>query len=80
MLVKEKRRLEQQIYLRDILYKLLSDDEKIIFEYKFEKRYSVYETVEDMFISESSYYRRLKKIYDKLIKYYDSFEGLFIEK
>ncbi|NLW52980.1 MAG: hypothetical protein GXY87_06445 [Tissierellia bacterium] len=79
-LFEEKKRLDKQIYLRDIMYKLLSDGEKNIIYLKFEKRYSVLEILDIMYISQATYYRKLNGIYDKLAIYYYSFEDLFSDK
>lgn len=74
----QKRRLQQKIYLRDILFIQLNDFEKTIIGMRYMDKLPVYEIIKNLFISQSNYYRKYNKMYDKLVKFYDSFEELFL--
>lgn len=76
-LIRKRKDLERKVCLREILYDLLDDKEKQIIDMRFKENLCVFDIVEVLYISESTYYRRLKKIYEKLYRYYDSFEDLF---
>lgn len=73
----ERRNLEKNIYLRDILMNQLNEKEKEIFKLKFEEKLEMEKIANRMYISASTLYRRQKKIYEKLSVYYYSFQELF---
>lgn len=80
----EKRRLEDEvedlyrkINLRNLLFIQLDDEAKEIFTYVFDKYYSVDKICDILYISQSSYYRKMREIYRNLNEYYKSFKQLF---
>ena len=74
----QKRRLQQKIYLRDILFIQLNEFEKTIISMRYMDKLPVYDIIKNLFISQSNYYRKYNKMYAKLVKFYDSFEELFL--
>lgn len=72
-----KRRLEKLVNLRNLLISQLSDDERYLLELRFDRGKKVYDITQELYISEATYYRKLRGIYSKLEEYYDLFEGLF---
>ncbi len=80
----EKRKLEDEvkdlykrINLRNLLFIQLDDEAKEIFTYVFDKYYSVDKICDILYISQSSYYRKMREIYRNLNEYYKSFKQLF---
>ena len=76
-LLKEKKKLEYRLHLRDLLFEKLNEEQREIVLLKFERKMSPRKICETIFISESTYYRRMKAIYEKLLTFIDQFEGLF---
>ncbi len=76
-LLEEKKSLEYRLHLRDLLFEKLNEEQKEIVLLKFERKMSPRKICETIFISESTYYRRMKAIYEKLLTFIDQFEGLF---
>lgn len=80
----EKRKLEDEvkdlykrINLRNLLFIQLDDEAKEIFTYVFDKYYSVDKICDILYMSPSSYYRKMREIYRNLNEYYKSFKQLF---
>lgn len=76
-LLEEKKSLEYRLHLRDLLFEKLNEEQREIVLLKFERKMSPRKICETIFISESTYYRRMKVIYEKLLAFIDQFEGLF---
>ncbi|MDO5026841.1 MAG: sigma factor-like helix-turn-helix DNA-binding protein [Tissierellia bacterium] len=74
-----RKQFEKMVNLRNLLVSQLSSDEREIFEMRFDKGMKVYEISQELYISEATYYRKLRGIYSKLEGYYDLFEGLFYD-
>lgn len=60
-----------------LLYEKLEHEEKKYIDLTFRYDMTVYEVIERLYISESTYYRNMNKIYEKLIKYVEKFDDLF---
>lgn len=73
----EIRRLRRDIYLRDLLITILNEEEKKIVTLKFEENLRVYDIASSLYMSTSTYYRRLETLCTKLNSYYKSFSFLF---
>lgn len=74
---KKKRELERKVDLRNLLFDQLNQEEQKICNMRFDRNMKVSEMAQILYISEATYYRKLKNIYRKLINYYDLFEALF---
>lgn len=72
-----KENLQSYIYSRDILYNQLNKDEKKLADYRFNDHYTVFQVMTKMFISESMYYRIVRRMNRKLINYYETFGVIF---
>lgn len=75
---KLKAKLERKIVLRDLLLDQLTYYERRILNMRFDMKMEISQIVHILYISESTYYRKMKIIYRKLIKYLDLFEDLFL--
>ncbi len=73
----EIRRLRRDIYLRDLLVESLTEEEQKIVELKYQEKLRVYDIASSLYMSTSTYYRRLEVLCTKLNSYYKSFSFLF---
>lgn len=60
-----------------LLYSKLSKDEKRYIDLYFREGLTVLEITQKMYVSESTYYRRMRTIYLKLLNYMNDFETIF---
>ncbi|WP_282926680.1 helix-turn-helix transcriptional regulator [Helcococcus kunzii] len=60
-----------------LLYSKLSKDEKRYIDLYFREGLTVLEITQIMYVSKSTYYRRMKSIYRKLLNYMNDFETIF---
>lgn len=60
-----------------LLYSKLSDEEKKYIDLYFREGLSVLEITQIMYVSESTYYRRMRNIFRKLSNYVKEFEAIF---
>lgn len=60
-----------------LLYSQLNTEEKRYVDLQFKERFSVNTISQILFISPSTFHRRMDDIYTKLIKYMNQFEELF---
>lgn len=74
---KEEININNSELLMFLLFSQLDDKEKDLIEMKFKYRMSVHDICLILYISESTYHRRMRKIYDKMSKYINEFKGLF---
>lgn len=70
-------KIARMVNLRDLLYLQLDDYEKKIMDLRYNEKLSVFDVVDKLYVSESTYYRQFKKIIIKLEDYISSFEELF---
>ncbi len=75
--IHEIRKLRRDIYLRNLLFTILNEEERQIVVLKFEENMRVYDIASSLYMSPSTYYRRLDKLCTKLNSYYKSFSFLF---
>lgn len=61
------------------MFNELNEEEKELIRQRYELKKSVYDVCFDLYISESTFYRRQREIYEKFINYYEIFEQLFTE-
>lgn len=78
VILEKKESMERMIELRNLLLEQLTKEERYICDMRFDKGMRVKEIIRFLYISEATYYRKLKNIYCKLIEYYNLFEGLFM--
>lgn len=64
-------------YLMFLLYEQLDRNEKKLIDMKYRDGLKVREISNILYISESTYYRKTKKIFEKLLGYYNIFADLF---
>lgn len=74
-----KERLERLVNMRNLLFEQLNHKEKRIMVMKYDGKMTISEILDALYISESTYYRWMDKIYKKLGDYFKIFEGLFLE-
>ncbi|MFM1515366.1 sigma-70 family RNA polymerase sigma factor [Helcococcus ovis] len=74
---KKKFNIKNTEQLMFLLFSMLDKKEKDLIEMKFKYRMSITDICTILYISESTYHRRMRKIYSKMSKYIKEFEGLF---
>lgn len=67
---------KKEIIIRDLLYMQLNEEEREIIDMIFIDKMSVIDIVDQIYISQSTYYRMIRKIYGKLAKYLDEFKDI----
>lgn len=76
-LSKKKQRLERLIGLRSLLLEQLEPSERELIIMRFEFGMRVNSILSELYFSESTYYRKMNIIFQKLTNYLNIFEDLF---
>lgn len=68
-LIKEIRKLKREILLSDLFMSSLSDEDLYLIKAKYIENRLVYDIIEEVYISESTYYRRMRRIFSQFLDY-----------
>lgn len=68
--------IKNEIIIRNLLYMQLDEEEKYLVDLIYEKKLSVQKICKLLYISDSTLYRKRRKIFEKLSEYLDEFQDL----